>query len=374
MASVIVKFEGERFQTLLLRTSLDLPDHVVGEAYWVPFGNEARSAYHIKDVSGNKFPVELINGQWYQLTWGMSGYRTSPSSIITPQIRVELGLGWYQPGDPEYKAMIIGSIMKQKGRETNLHSPREHQQIEEESTEEEESLRGIQVEESLVEPMKRVSTPMPGEWKINLGERIQSRQIKEMVKITDKDFSNPLPDPGLFPEASAITFSEAMRNIDEDPPPPSPLVSAAAIGALSGTATIFQPQPTFGQTSLAKVATTTTKVFHPQHPAFIRPKSTAARYTAIPQGGSGYQTAMGGTGSTHSSGGPGGPGGGSSGPGSPGGGGGGPRGPGSGGRPPQPPQNVPQGGGHHGSNSMKGNAPTVFTGDRTKSDKFLREF
>jgi hypothetical protein len=104
---------------------------------------------------------------------------------------------------------------------------------------------------------------MPREWKINLGERIQSRQIKEMVKITDKDFSNLLPDPGLFPEASAIAFNEVMRNINEDPPPPSPLISAAAIGALSRTATIFQPQPTFGQASLTKVATTTTKVFHP---------------------------------------------------------------------------------------------------------------
>jgi hypothetical protein len=41
MASVVVEFEGERFQTLLPHTSLDLPDHVVGEAYWVPFGNEA---------------------------------------------------------------------------------------------------------------------------------------------------------------------------------------------------------------------------------------------------------------------------------------------------------------------------------------------
>jgi hypothetical protein len=63
MASVIVEFKGERFQTLLLHTSPDLLDHVVGEAYWVPFGNEARSAYHIKDISGNEFPVELINRQ-----------------------------------------------------------------------------------------------------------------------------------------------------------------------------------------------------------------------------------------------------------------------------------------------------------------------
>jgi hypothetical protein len=275
MASVVIEFEGERFQTLLPCTSLDLLDHVVGEVYWVPFGNEARSAYHIKDISGNKFPVKLINGQWYQLTWGTSGYHTSPSSIITPQIRLELGLGWYQPGDPEYEAMFGGS-MKQKGRETDLHSPRENPQVEEESTEEEESPRGIQVEESPVELIQRILTPMPGEWKINLTERIQSKQVKEMVKITNKDFSNPLPDLGLFPEASAIAFSEAMRNIDDNPPPPSPLISAVAIGALSGTSHIFQPQPTFGQPSLTKVATTTTKVFHPQHPAFIRPKSTAA--------------------------------------------------------------------------------------------------
>jgi hypothetical protein len=120
MASVDVEFEGEWFQTLLPRTSPDLPDHVVGEAYWVPFRNEACSAYHVKDISGNEFPVELINGQWYQLTWGTSGYRTSPSSLITPQIRLELGLGWYQPGDPEYEAMFEENTTRQKGKETDL--------------------------------------------------------------------------------------------------------------------------------------------------------------------------------------------------------------------------------------------------------------
>jgi hypothetical protein len=68
-------------------------------------------------------------------------------------MRLELGLGWYQPSDPEYEAMIEESTMKHKGRATNLHSPREKLQVEEESTEEEESPRGIQVKESPVEPI-----------------------------------------------------------------------------------------------------------------------------------------------------------------------------------------------------------------------------
>jgi hypothetical protein len=69
-----------------------------------------------------------------------------------------------------------------------------------------------------------------------------------MVKITDKGLNEPLPDPGLFPEASAIAFSEAMRNIVDEPPPKSPLITLAAIGALSGSTHIFQPQATFAPT------------------------------------------------------------------------------------------------------------------------------
>jgi hypothetical protein len=147
-----------------------------------------------------------------------------------------------------------------------------------------------------------------------------------MVKITNKGLDEPLPDPGLFPEASAIAFSEPMRNIVDKPPPKSPPITPAAIGVLSGSTHIFQPQatftPTFSQTSLpARIRATTTQTKQ-------CPTSAAARF-AVPV---------------------------CSGPSSSGGG----------------PQPATAGGGTNGG--MRGNAPTIFTGDRSKSDEFLREF
>ena len=117
---------------------------------------------------------------------------------------------------------------------------------------------------------------MPGEGKANLGERIQAVQLKHIVKISDKGVNEPLPDPGLFPEASTIALSEAVKNLKEVPLAKSPLITPAAIGALSGAAHIFQPQatfqPTFGQPSLpAMIGATTTQTQ-------TRPQSTAARY------------------------------------------------------------------------------------------------
>ena len=149
---------------------------------------------------------------------------------------------------------------------TDLHSPRSPPDDEES---EDDSPLGIQVEESPVDdsPVEapgRIATPMPGEWKTNLGERIQAAQLKHIVKISDKGVDEPLPDPGLFPEASAIALSEAVKNFEDVPPAKSPLITPAAIGALSRSAHIFQPQatfqPTFGQTSLpAMIGATTTR-------------------------------------------------------------------------------------------------------------------
>ena len=63
---------------------------------------------------------------------------------------------------------------KERGHSTDLHSPRSPPDDEES---EDDLPLGIQVEESPVDdsPVKapgRIATPMPGEWKMNLGERI----------------------------------------------------------------------------------------------------------------------------------------------------------------------------------------------------------
>ena len=318
--------------------------------------------YHVRDEGGSEYPVEFLNDQWYQLTWGASGYQMSTSSVILPNIHVCLRLGWYQPNDRQYQELlppmgVIVSEEKGKGRSTDLHSPRSPKGEDDESKGD--SPLGIQVEESPVEesPVKgpiRTGTPMPGEWKANLEERIQLAQLKHMVKISDKGVDEPLPKPRLFPKVSAIAFSEALKNIENIPPQKSPLISPTAIGALSGSAHIFQPQatfqPSFGQTSFptmigAATTTMTTKT---------RPQSAAARHPVWSGPGSGHSSGGG------TSGGPGGGG---------GGGPGGSRGSGPGG-----------GGGRHAAGGgrsnrgMKGNPPSIFHGDRSKSDDFLREF
>ena len=248
MAAIAAVFNGEKFLSLHLRTSDDLPAHIKGAAYWVEFGNAEQSAYHVQDHEGNEYPVEVINNQWYQLTWGASGYRMSNSSKIVPEIRVNLGLGWYIPQDQRYQELFpreqpaeSSAKGKERAQSTDLHSPCSPPDDQES---EDDSPLGIQVEESPVDdsPVEapgRIATPMPGEWKTNLGERIQAAQLKHIVKISDKGVDEPLPDPGLFPEASAIALSEAVKNLEDVPLAKSPLITPAAIGALSGSAHIF---------------------------------------------------------------------------------------------------------------------------------------
>ena len=47
MAAIGAAFDGEKFLSLHLRTSNDLPAHIKGAAYWVEFGNADQSAYHV---------------------------------------------------------------------------------------------------------------------------------------------------------------------------------------------------------------------------------------------------------------------------------------------------------------------------------------
>ena len=63
MATIATEFDGEKFLSLHLHTSNDLPAHIKGAAYWVEFGNMDQSAYHVRDGEGNEYPVEFINDQ-----------------------------------------------------------------------------------------------------------------------------------------------------------------------------------------------------------------------------------------------------------------------------------------------------------------------
>ena len=64
-AVITAEFEGEKYLSLRPRTEDDLPNHVKGDAYWVEFGGEGQSAYHVQDEGGSEYPVEFLNNQWY---------------------------------------------------------------------------------------------------------------------------------------------------------------------------------------------------------------------------------------------------------------------------------------------------------------------
>ena len=63
MATIATEFNGEKFLSLHLCTSDDLLAHIRGAAYWVKFGNEKQSTYHVQDSEGREYPVEFINDQ-----------------------------------------------------------------------------------------------------------------------------------------------------------------------------------------------------------------------------------------------------------------------------------------------------------------------
>lgn len=92
-------------------------------------------AYHVRDEAGSEYPVEFVNDQWFQLTWGVSGYWMSVSSWILPEIHVHLGLSWYQPDDQRYQELLLLMQVEGKGkaRSTDLHSPRSPKEVDNES-------------------------------------------------------------------------------------------------------------------------------------------------------------------------------------------------------------------------------------------------
>jgi hypothetical protein len=49
-----------------------------------------------------EYPVELINGRWHLLTWDSMGWRTRASRALNPSEETNLGLGWFDLGDPKH--------------------------------------------------------------------------------------------------------------------------------------------------------------------------------------------------------------------------------------------------------------------------------
>ena len=88
-AIITTGFEGKKYLSLHPRTEDDLPNHVKGNAYWVEFRGEGQLAYHVRDEGGLEYPVEFLNNQWYQLTWGAC-YAQALGVVEVGSLSVEL--------------------------------------------------------------------------------------------------------------------------------------------------------------------------------------------------------------------------------------------------------------------------------------------
>jgi hypothetical protein len=321
MTTLKVNFVDDRWEVIHPRTDGDLPLHVEGVAQWIPYGEAGRSAYHLVDDHGFERPIEFINDDWYFLTWGALGYRARRSTRIE---RGALGLGWWREGDENHPA-----------RRTDLSSPRAPEE-KESSTSNEEGEESPEALSPTLGRHQRRDSPMPGGY-LGLEERILSAQTQEVARLDPGDFGLELPQYGQTP---AMTHAAGVEAARERPPSTEPLIAPTALGISTGVNPAFVPgkgkAPAFPSTSTR--APGINPVFVPPRPwsAGGRVRGVlAAQATAPAVIGA---TAVGGTSGTHAA------------------------------------ATVTGATGTGGNGGMRGNPPAVFSGDRSKSDQFLREF
>lgn len=76
--SQIMEFMANRWETILPHTEDNLPAHIKGAAEWIEY-HEPNWLCYVVYTPGNaleEWPVELINGDWYLLTWENIRWRT----------------------------------------------------------------------------------------------------------------------------------------------------------------------------------------------------------------------------------------------------------------------------------------------------------
>ena len=97
--------------------------------------------------AAEEWPIELINGKWYLLTWENTGWRTKASRQLNDRDHKTLNLGWFNITDgkhPDYhplfaapqgreveeESVITQGPSKDKGKgvaprplSTDIHSP-----------------------------------------------------------------------------------------------------------------------------------------------------------------------------------------------------------------------------------------------------------
>ena len=79
--SLSVELVADRWETIVPRASDNLPAHIKGAAEWVEYNEPNRSCYMVRSPgnAAEEWPIELINGEWYLLTWENTGWRTKAS-------------------------------------------------------------------------------------------------------------------------------------------------------------------------------------------------------------------------------------------------------------------------------------------------------
>jgi hypothetical protein len=322
---VDLRSEPDKLQLVQQRLVDDLPKHVKGDHItWTEFENSDDNCYMIKLEDGQEVPVEFVNDRWHYLAIRDDGHYYT--SLELEMDMYEQGTGWWIPTDPshpQYETPVIA-----------MDAPREAPQIEESSS-------GEQREEVPKSPIDRVARLLRKEadrekFQMSLEARygkadssVLAEATKQIVDVSSKDFGKPTPPPGYYPE---LTKAERVSIMGKD--------------------TINYPD------------VTSPEVFEwiKQMPVEV------GGITVAPVMASKGKGTMGGAPS-------GGPPGGTSSEGAPkGAGGSGPPGGAPGDGPPEGigstttgPPAAPNGGG------MKGNPPTVFNGDRSKSEEFLKE-
>ena len=72
---------ADRWETILPHTTDNLPVHIKGAAEWVEYNEPNWLCYVVQSPrdAAEEWLIELINREWYLLTWENTGWRTKAS-------------------------------------------------------------------------------------------------------------------------------------------------------------------------------------------------------------------------------------------------------------------------------------------------------
>ena len=167
---------ADRWENIVPHAKDNLPTHIKGVAEWVNYNEPNRSCYVVRSPgnAAEEWPIELITGEWYLLTWENTGWRTKASRQLNDGNHRALNLGWFNKDDAEHpdyhplfpgqegeevEPMIIQGPSRDKGKgiatrplSTDIHSPREPKPVVKDESEA--SEEGEEKESSQESPVK----------------------------------------------------------------------------------------------------------------------------------------------------------------------------------------------------------------------------